>query len=204
MFTVCLTVYCIVCSGWNWIQSGTSGKFCQKRGTVDFFLSHILVHHGKFHQNRETFDFFSSDILLYFWIFRIKLKAAYACQHCPKNNLNFCIQTEPVTAGADAKVHGFCARYAQKPDICTVYTVPKEIHFPRYNMKCSGNNVILRGIVHVVSCFPLYFMLYCGNLEKVPVLFGQCIPVPLHILESVFMRRIRLFLEYFWNSECHA
>ena len=35
-------------------------------------------------------------------------------------------------------------------------TVPKVIDFPRYNMKCSGENVILRGIVHVVSGFPLY------------------------------------------------
>ena len=27
-------------------------------------------------------------------------------------------------------------------------------------MKCSGENVILRGIFHVVSSFPLHFMLY--------------------------------------------
>ena len=45
------------------------------------------------------------------------------------------------------------------------YTVPKEINFPRYNMKCSGENIILRGIFHVVSCFPLHFMLYRGNLD---------------------------------------
>ena len=32
-------------------------------------------------------------------------------------------------------------------------------------MKCSRENVILRGIVHVVSCFPLHFMLYRGNLD---------------------------------------
>ena len=29
-------------------------------------------------------------------------------------------------------------------------TVPKIIDFPRYNMKCSGENMILRGIVHVL------------------------------------------------------
>ena len=44
-------------------------------------------------------------------------------------------------------------------------TVPKLIDFPRYNMKCSGENAILRGIFHVVSCFPLHFMLYLGNLD---------------------------------------
>ena len=44
-------------------------------------------------------------------------------------------------------------------------TVPKVIDFPRYNMKCSGENVILRGIFHVVSRFPLLFMLYRGNLD---------------------------------------
>ena len=45
------------------------------------------------------------------------------------------------------------------------HTVPKEIHFSWYKMKFSGENVILRGIVHVVSCFPLHFMLYRGNLD---------------------------------------
>ena len=34
-----------------------------------------------------------------------------------------------------------------------------------YNMKCSGDNVILRGIVHVVSGFPLHFMFYRGNFD---------------------------------------
>ena len=30
-------------------------------------------------------------------------------------------------------------------------------------MKCNGENVILRGIFHVISGFPLHFMLYRGN-----------------------------------------
>ena len=47
----------------------------------------------------------------------------------------------------------------------TVYTAPKEINFPQCNMKCSEEKVILRGIFHVVSCFPLHFMLYRGNLD---------------------------------------
>ena len=45
------------------------------------------------------------------------------------------------------------------------YTVPKVIDYPQYNMKCSGDNVILRGIVHVVSGFHLHFMFYRGNLD---------------------------------------
>ena len=32
-------------------------------------------------------------------------------------------------------------------------------------MKCSGENVILRGIVHEVSGFPLHFMFYRENLD---------------------------------------
>ena len=44
-------------------------------------------------------------------------------------------------------------------------TVPKEIDFPQYNMKCSGENVLLSGIFHVLSCFPLHLMLYRGNLD---------------------------------------
>ena len=43
------------------------------------------------------------------------------------------------------------------------YTVPEAIDFPRYNMKCSWENVILRRIFHVVSRFPPNFMLYRGN-----------------------------------------
>ena len=39
------------------------------------------------------------------------------------------------------------------------------IGFPRYNMKCSGENVIQSGIFHLVSGFPLHFMLYCRNLD---------------------------------------
>ena len=41
------------------------------------------------------------------------------------------------------------------------------VHYPRYNMKCSGENVILRGIFHVVRVydFPQHFMLNRGNLD---------------------------------------
>ena len=44
-------------------------------------------------------------------------------------------------------------------------TVSKVINFPRYNIICSGGNVIICGIFYVVSCFPLHFMLYRGNLD---------------------------------------
>ena len=47
----------------------------------------------------------------------------------------------------------------------TVSTVPKVIDFPRYNMICSGENVILLGIVHVVSGFPVHFMFYRRSLD---------------------------------------
>ena len=50
--------------------------------------------------------------------------------------------------------------------------VPKVIDFPRYNTKCRGENEILRGIFRVVSCFPLHFILYLGNLDS---FFEQCI-----------------------------
>ena len=42
----------------------------------------------------------------------------------------------------------------------------RQVDFPRYNMTCSRGNVILRGIFHVVSGFPLHFMLYRGNLDN--------------------------------------
>ena len=62
-------------------------------------------------------------------------------------------------------------------------TVPKKIAFPRYNMKCSGENVILCGIFHVVSCFPLHFMLYHWNLDYLVLVWlenrgrGACVCV---------------------------
>ena len=33
---------------------------------------------------------------------------------------------------------------------CFSYTVPQEIDFPLYNMKCGGENVMLRGIFYVL------------------------------------------------------
>ena len=53
---------------------------------------------------------------------------------------------------------------SKRPGRCiAVYTVTKEIDFPRCNMKCSRENVIQRGIFLVVSCFALHFMLYREN-----------------------------------------
>ena len=48
-----------------------------------------------------------------------------------------------------------------------LHTVPNVIDFPRYNMKCSGGNEILRGIIRAASRFPLHFMLYLGNLDYI-------------------------------------
>ena len=65
------------------------------------------------------------------------------------------------------------------------YTVPKEIDFPRYNMKCSGENFILRGIFHVVSCFPLHFMLYRENLDY----FSASVWWKIIVLYNIYGRR---------------
>ena len=46
-----------------------------------------------------------------------------------------------------------------------IFIVPKVIDFQRYNMKCSGENEILRGTFHVVSRFLLHLMLYRGNFD---------------------------------------
>ena len=48
---------------------------------------------------------------------------------------------------------------------CTMYAVPKVINIPRYNMKCCGEIMILRGIFCVESFFPLHFVLYHGNFD---------------------------------------
>ena len=38
------------------------------------------------------------------------------------------------------------------------HTLPMVIDFPRYNMKCTGENEILRGIFDVLSRFPVLFI----------------------------------------------
>ena len=43
-------------------------------------------------------------------------------------------------------------------------TVPKVIDFPRYNMKCSRESVILRGIFHVVSRFLSILLCYIAEI----------------------------------------
>ena len=53
----------------------------------------------------------------------------------------------------------------QTGTIVTICTLSKAIDFPRYNMKCSGENEIPRRIFQAVSRFPLHFMLYRGNLD---------------------------------------
>ena len=54
------------------------------------------------------------------------------------------------------------------------YTVPKVIEFLRYNMICSGENVILCGIFHVVSGFPL---LYISSFHVILQKFGLLFPL---------------------------
>ena len=50
-------------------------------------------------------------------------------------------------------------------------TVPTKIDFPRYNTKFSGENEILRGIVHVVSSFSSTFRVISWTFG---LPFGQC------------------------------
>ena len=70
------------------------------------------------------------------------------------------------------------------------YTVPKVIDFPRYNTKCCGENEILRRIFRVVFRFPLYFLLYLGNLDyfldSVCILYNE-VHVHVAILETSFV-----------------
>ena len=47
-------------------------------------------------------------------------------------------------------------------------TVPKEINFPQYNMKCSGKNVILRGIFHVVH---IMFSMFSCYIAEIGIIF---------------------------------
>ena len=54
------------------------------------------------------------------------------------------------------------------------YEEEEEHTLSRYNMKCSGENEILREILHVVSRFPLHFMLFRGNFDSLSNSEQQC------------------------------
>ena len=67
-------------------------------------------------------------------------------------------------------------------------TVPKVNDFPLYNMKCSGENMLLRGIIHEVSGFQIHFMLYRGNLDYIS---NSVWPLPVgHLCSTKFEWRI--------------
>ena len=51
-------------------------------------------------------------------------------------------------------------------------------------MKCSGENVILGGIFHVVSCFPQYFVLYGVNLDY----FSDSVCIPSVAAYQIFQQ----------------
>ena len=72
-------------------------------------------------------------------------------------------------------------------------TVPKEIDFPRKNMKCNGENVILCGIFHVVSRFPPSFhvTVYRGYLD--------CFSNSVHFLPIVSLAS-GLLMVYYKNN----
>ena len=54
------------------------------------------------------------------------------------------------------------------------YTVPKEINFPRYKMKCSGENELLCGILHVQYWSISFSSTFHVISRKFGLLFGQC------------------------------
>ena len=68
-----------------------------------------------------------------------------------------------------------------------LYPIPKEIHFPRCNMKCSGESVILRKIVHFVVCFPLHFMVYRRNFDYFSDRVGTALYVLYFCIAYIFV-----------------
>ena len=79
-------------------------------------------------------------------------------------------------------------------------TVTKVIDFPRYNMKCSRENLILCGLFHLVSRFPLHFLLYRGNMDLNVLCLYYCTFVCLATLYVKILYAYRLL--YFLNVDC--
>ena len=104
-----------------------------------------------------------------------KPKTLTRCRCCAANKI-FACPAQPLCTSMYVQYLNILSPFSvlfTARTVCTaesllpLYTVPKVIDFPRYNMKFSGENVILRGIFHVVrvSRFPLQFTLYRGNLD---------------------------------------
>ena len=100
-------------------------------------------------------------------------------QFNPHNTVRQSLAMNSVTrfsTGQSCRLVNIANKTGQSAENCIIYhmynfffctfTVPKKINFPRYKMKCSGENVILRGIFHVGSRFSLLFMLYRLNLDS--------------------------------------
>ena len=80
--------------------------------------------------------------------------------HCPKNNLNLCIEPEPVTVGADATVLYVCLHLytVQVRVYCTVASVPAVSgstvmrRFRLFSGQCSSSMHIWNGSLYASVC----------------------------------------------------
>ena len=81
------------------------------------------------------------------------MSVLYWCCLCIIQNTEHVVHVPPFPP---LTFYQYICMHGYRFNLLLLYTVPKVIDFPRYNMKCSGENVILRGIVHVVSGFPLH------------------------------------------------
>ena len=115
------------------------------------------------YDNNHRDDHFQSISLLYTW-WETFSKGINTCEFWPSWILAKISLHSSVSRKFLYRLH--CSTPAHFAQYSAKYTVPKVIDFPRYNMKYSGENVILRGIVHVVSRFPLHFMFYRGNFDS--------------------------------------
>ena len=87
--------------------------------------------------------------------------------HTPQHYRSLCTHSSASQVSIHTRLH-YRSLYTHLPASQVSpasHTVPKVLNFLRYNMTYSGAKVILRGLVHVVSCFPLHFILYHRNLN---------------------------------------
>ena len=69
-------------------------------------------------------------------------------------------------------------------------------------MKFSGENVILRGIFHVVSRFPLHFMFYRGNFDYFLDSVQRNSTITFLVLIDLMLDRWHLFCPSVFGLRC--
>ena len=94
------------------------------------------------------------------FVLTLKYKATLEWWHYVRGEL--CVESPYKDPNTNSSLTYYCIVYTTADSSELQYTVTKVIDFPPYKMKCSGENVIVRGIFHVC------------DIAEIWITYGQC------------------------------